>query len=242
MANYTLSDQKPIFSSLIKSLQNGTHLIRNGYFSVFIQELRKRLYSQSVSVGLRRSLNEPFENPDAKIEITIRPFKKEDFDFLVENGELEKSYPRLVADYRSLMEADIPECYVAVTADDEPCYMQWLIGAESNHLIKQHFGDSFPLLKQDEALLEGAFMQRTFRGMRIMPAAMSRIAEKAGKDVEWVQTFVDIKNIPSLKGCKRSGFSPYLVKEDRWFLFRRSISFHQVSETVLDQYRKATGS
>lgn len=243
MANFSLQNQKTLLSQIYESFRNGFQLIKSGHVPVFFQELMKRVYSESISVGLRRSLEDTFPNPDARIEITVRPIQEGDFDFLMENGKLEKTDPRQVANHRSLVEANIPHCYVAVNKDDQPCFMQWLIGPESNHLIKKHFGDSFPPLKSDEALLEGAYMQRTFRGKRIMPAAMSRITEQArNMDVKWVQTFVDVKNIPSLKGCKRSGFTPYIEKNDRWLLFRRSITFKPVSEEVLASYQKAVGS
>jgi len=56
--------------------------------------------------------------------------------------------------------------------------------------------------------------------MRIMPAAMARIAEH-GRDVgaRHVMTFVGTDNIPSLKGCKRSGFAPTLLHTETRYLF-----------------------
>jgi RimJ/RimL family protein N-acetyltransferase len=88
------------------------------------------------------------------------------------------------------------------------------------------FKGGFPLLAPDEMLLEGAFTLEAFRGQRIMPEAMSKIAEK-GMDFEArrIYTFVGADNIPSLKGCKRSGFIPYSIRTDRWRLFRRSLEF-----------------
>ncbi|MEX0648871.1 MAG: hypothetical protein WEA56_11005 [Balneolaceae bacterium] len=243
MANFSLLNQKLVDNQVAGSLRNGIQLLKDGHLPVFFQELSKRFYSSHTSVGLRRSLDETFQNPDAKINIRIRKLKEGDFDFLMENGNLEEVDPRQVANHRSLVEAGIPYCFVAVDEDDNPCFMQWLICAESNDLIEKYFGDTFPALEQNEALLEGAYMHRKYRGLRIMPAAMARIADMAKEmNVKWVQTFVDIKNIPSLKGCKRSGFSPYLVKKDRWLFFRRSISFKPVSDEIVEKYKEATGS
>ena len=41
---------------------------------------------------------------------------------------------------------------------------------------------------------------------------MAQIAER-GTDLgaRWVITFVTVDNIPSLKGCQRAGFVPYLL-------------------------------
>jgi hypothetical protein len=41
----------------------------------------------------------------------------------------------------------------------------------------------------------------------------------------WVITFVTTDNEPSLKGCHRAGFCPYVLRRERWLLFRRRLSF-----------------
>lgn len=241
MDNITLPHHKTIVRDLKESIKHGIQLIKSGHFLVFFHELRKRIYSKSISVGLRRLMEIDFQKPDARIDILVRPLEEGDFDFLTESGELERVSPREVELHRAMIDSGIPQCYVAVNRNDEPCYMQWLISSESNDLIEELFGNSFPQLKEDEGLLEGAYMHRAFRGLHIMPAAMSRITEKAlEKNIRAVMTFVDIENIPSLKGCKRSGFSPYLVKKDRWFLFHRSITFQPLTEKVIEKYNENT--
>jgi RimJ/RimL family protein N-acetyltransferase len=75
-------------------------------------------------------------------------------------------------------------------------------------------------------MLEYAFTPEAYQGKGIMPAAMARIAEKAADfGAQRVITFVDRENVPALKGCQRSGFRPYLLRHDRWRLFRRRVSF-----------------
>jgi len=121
---------------------------------------------------------------------------------------------------------DIPTCYVAVMQDDTPCYMQWLMGSEHNDVIQKRFNHAFPLLAPDEALLESAFTPEAYRGMGIMSYAMAHIAKKAENfKARWVITFVEKDNVPSLKGCKRAGFVPYLLRDVRWFLFKRRITW-----------------
>jgi GNAT superfamily N-acetyltransferase len=122
--------------------------------------------------------------------------------------------------------ANIPTCYVAVTIDNTPAYMQWLMGSEQNESIQMFFNKTFPILEPDEALLENALTLAEFRGKGLMSAAMARIAER-GIEVgaRWVITFVGEDNIASLKGCKRAGFYPYMLRAERWFLFRRTLTF-----------------
>lgn len=48
-----------------------------------------------------------------------------------------------------------------------------------------------------------------------MPATMSRIAELAPSlGLTELITFVDHNNIPSLKGCAKAGFRPFLTRKD----------------------------
>jgi len=64
-----------------------------------------------------------------------------------------------------------------------------------------------------------------------MAAAMALVAER-GREIgaRYVITFVEQNNIASLKGCKRAGFSPYLLRHEKWFLFRRSLSLDKLPD------------
>jgi hypothetical protein len=224
-------------------LLNAYQLIRKGHFIILMNELKKRIYSSSVSFGLQRDLNNEFHAWPAKIDIQIRPLKKEDVDELLDTNFDPPINPRIIAYQRSLVDANIPTCYVAVTADNKPCYMQWLIGYDDNQIIEQHFKGVFPALKKSEALLEGAYSNPAFRGLQIMPMAMALIAEKTTEmNGRWVNTFVDSSNIPSLKGCQRSGFKPYLMRKDRWFLFHHTITFYPVTDVMNALFYKVTDS
>jgi len=126
----------------------------------------------------------------------------------------------------SFLREDIPTCYVGVMQDDTPCYMQWLMSSEHNDFIQKRFNHAVPLLAPDEALLENAFTPEAFRGMGIMAYAMAHIAKKAENfKARWVITFVEKDNVPSLKGCKRAGFVPYLLRDVQWYLFMRRITW-----------------
>ena len=122
-------------------------------------------------------------------------------------------------------------CYVGVDQNDRACYMQWLIGPEENTNLQRIYHGGFPWLEEDEALLEDAFTPEAYRGLGIMSCAMAQIAER-GKDINarYIITFVWENNIPSLKGCKRSGFVPYKLRRVRNLFFHRSITFTKLRE------------
>lgn len=226
-------------NTIIARISNAIKLILKGHSDIFFKELKKRCYSNSLSFGLRRDLEVDFKTPKSRIDITIRPLKKEDVPQLLENSSIHRVNPRIIANQQAMVDANIPTCYVAVTKDEKPCYMQWLIGYKNRDAITKHFNGIFPELKESEALLEGAYGNPVFRGLRIMPAAMADIAKKAeALQARWVITFVDIKNIPSLIGCKRAGFEPYVLRKCRWFLFRYTVTFHPLSEDLLQEYHQ----
>jgi hypothetical protein len=147
----------------------------------------------------------------------------------------------LNAKQKGIINANIPICYVAAATSNEPCYMQWLIGYDDNQKIETYFKGVFPALKKTEALLKGAHYNPVCRGLRIIPMAISLIAETAAKmNVRWVNTFADATNTPFLRGCQQSGFKPYLLRKKQWFLFHRTFIFLPISDTMNKMYFEVT--
>jgi len=220
---------------VIARIKNLVFLLRHGRFQDIAEKIRHRMSSDTRSYCLRRDLSVPFQAPDAKVPITVREIRDDDkvkiFD-LNRPGISPAEKKELVRRLEHL-NADIPTCYVAVSDDGTPAYVQWLMGATLNDRIQSYFNGIFPVLAPDEALLENAFTLEAFRGKGIMPAAMARIAEKGSQiGARWVITFVEESNVPSLKGCKRSGFEPYMFRHERWHLFRRTLEFTRLPENT----------
>lgn len=210
---------------------------RRGQVSVVVGELRKWLWSDAVAFGLERDLTKPFDAPAALLPIHVRPLEPADEQRLF-TAELaasadssgDSSYAYLLKNRLAFLGKRIPTCYVAVTQENEPCYMQWLIGPESNDQIRRYFRGMFPKLERDERLLEYAFTVRRFQGKRIMPAAMARIAQKGLESgAARAITFVDTDNAAALKGCERAGFVPYLKRITSCRLMRRSVRFEPLA-------------
>ena len=208
-------------------------LMRAGHYDEVKRHFHRWLFSDSLSYGLRRDLNVPFESPRAKVSLTVRPMRdaeaRELLDTHVAGLTGQGIYERMSR--LEFIGAQIPTCFVAVTDNDEPCYMQALIGPGENARIQQYFEGYFPWLRADEALLEHAFTRETFQGLGIMPHAMAKIAER-GRELgaRWIITFVAHDNIPALKGCKRAGFSPYLRRREKWRLFRKRLDFEELPQ------------
>lgn len=203
-------------------------LLMKGQARTLIREVERRLYSTERSLGLRRDLDVPFETPAAKIHLDIRPLAKEDVHELLDDYDDDVGAEAIKerARRKLFLREELLTCYVAITEGGHPAYMQWLMGPDQNDAIQSYFSGGFPILSDGEALLEFAFSLEKYRGMRVMQHAMSEIALK-GRDVgaRIVLTFVMEDNISALKGCKRAGFAPYMIRVDQWRFFHRSSEF-----------------
>jgi len=209
-------------------LRNLWFLIRHAHFSLLARKIATRLYSNKYSYGLRRDLGIRFRAPEPPFALTIRPLCCDDVSriFDLRRPGQHPDFVEELIDRLEHVHADIPTCYVALNDKGDPVFIQWLMGPEQNKRIQSYFNGIYPILAEDEALLENGLTLDGYRAQGVMGAAVARIAE-IGKTrgLNTVITFVGEHNGPSLRGCIRAGFTPYLVRHERWMLFRRKLEF-----------------
>lgn len=194
----------------------------------------QRLWSIRESVGFRRDLDLPFTAPVASIPIEVRELGPDELPSMLDPNIAGTSQVDILecASRRTLWTRHFGRCFVATAPDGQACFLQWLFDHRDNAALARHFGDSFPVLQRHEALLEGAYTPAPFRGQKIMPAAMARIAEHArNRGGRYVHTFVGTENVPSLKGCVRAGFSPHQWRVQHLRLFARRTRFGPLPAT-----------
>lgn len=214
----------------------GRDALRPGAMTPALRAVRRKLWSGADAVGLGRDLRVAHAAPTAKIPITVRPMVAADAGAILEDTatlSTEEKWDR--RSRRLLLESGIGRPYVAVTADDEPCYVQWLFSCEDNDDVQRFFKGIFPILEPGSALLEGAFTPTAHRGKKIMSEGMSLIAERAADlDAHHVLTFVGTDNPASLKGCARAGFAEEIARRVDTHFGRTSITFRPLpSPTVV---------
>lgn len=186
-------------------------IAKEGNPGELVTRIAKRLYSTEESYVLRRNLTVPLiRRPEAKLPIRVRPLAP---------GDL----PQIAAERPSglhlgILRSGLPQCYLALTENDEVCYMQWLIDPEHReHLRKIRFRETYAF-DDESVVLEFAYTFRRFRGLGIMAPAMAYIAEQ-NTNARWAVTYVPRSNVASLRGCRGAGFSPSLVRFDKWRFF-----------------------
>jgi RimJ/RimL family protein N-acetyltransferase len=208
-------------------------LVMSGNLAKAWWAIAYRAHSDSISIGLRRDLTIPFTGPKAKIPLRVRPLAPgDDLSALDPAPHLSPDEAFWRLGQRRLLKSGLQTCYVAIAPDGKPCYMQWVIPESQNKRLRAFFGNLYPVLAPDEALLEGAYTPEGYRGKGIMGAAMAEVAQRAADHgARWVITFVDQQNEASFKGCVRAGFAPYLQRREKFRWFRRQIAFIPIQAT-----------
>jgi hypothetical protein len=177
-----------------------------------VTHLAKYVYSNNESYVLRRDLTVPLSpRPRAKIPINVRLLESSDLSQI-----LAESPSGLIL---GVLEEGLPQCYVAVTNDQEICFLQWLITPENRERIRAVRFREMHAFDDDSVMLEFSYTFRRFRGLGIMAPAVALVAEQQPR-ARWAVTYVDRTNIASLRGCRGAGFRPYLLTSDRWRLFQ----------------------
>lgn len=209
-------------------LRNFLYLLKFMQWKEILSKIRNRLYSDTFYYGLVNGFPEACTTVPSAIPVRLRPLQDTDiavlFDVhtphLTDIGIAERLYRLL------LINSKIRSCYVAVTQDGNPCSALWLIPATENKKLRDHSNKSFPLLADDEMLLEGLFTLETFRNKHIMACCVGQVLETAkASGAKKVLSFVHNENIQSLRLLKRTGFGEYTIKREKWCFFFRTVTF-----------------
>jgi hypothetical protein len=220
-------------ASIFRKAWDVARMLARGNWRRLIRAARLRLHSDYTCLGLRRDARIPFSPPAAAIPITVRPLAPGDDLSILDvdapglSGEI--AFTRLRVS--RLLQSGISTCFAAIGPDGKPCHLQWLITAKENPKLRAEFGDLFPALEPDQAMIEGAYTPERLQRLGVMAEATARIASRAPDfGASWVLGFTEEDNHPSLKAAKRAGFTPYLRRVESWRLFRRRISFTPLPE------------
>jgi hypothetical protein len=208
-------------------------LLRRRDLSRVLQLINRQLYSVDVSVGLSREVSVPFDSARMRLSLTIRPIEPDDIPWFtdVSASNLDQASVAYRDSARFLIDSGIQTCYIAVTPDGQPCYMQYLIDPRQNVKLRELYGDLLPHLSEDEGLLESAFSLEKYRGRGLMLYVIPELAKKARElGLRRLIVFVSVKNLPMLKGCKGAGFAPYVERKVTHRLFRRRVIFTPLVE------------
>ena len=197
-----------------------------------LRELCARIYSDEVSIVLRRDLLEDHFVPAPRIAIKLRPLEARDIPTIV--SERPRRLPVILD--------NVPGGYVAVTDTGELAFMIWVIFGDQWPIFETHFKGNIPrALEPDECMFEFAYTFKKFRGMGVMSAAMILIVEEARRlrpTARWGYNYIRQSNEPSLRGCRNAGFRPFMKREEHWRAMRLQQSFIQLTSASMFPFER----
>lgn len=205
-------------------------LLRIGGLRVFLQQLKRQVYSRSVHIGLELNLEEIDIPPiEAKIAYTLRLATEEDMNDVLQRAKTEsKEAARDLVTRRWLYEDGYHDCYISRTADtNDLAFMQSVIRSEDDKLVEGRFRSWFPKLTANEAILEGAYAFEKYRGKGLGSAVPAKILTIwKNKGVKRVITYIEKDNAAAFKAAERAGFKRFQeVRKLRiFFMERRSFN------------------
>ena len=200
------------------------NMIANSNFKDISLTIKRRLYSNTYWYFVRRDLHLGLNGaiPEAKIDITLRPYKDSDHVHF-DNLPLDDM----------LLKANIATCYVAVTKDDIPCFREWLIEPSQNDKIKSFFGHNFPRLEADQCIFERAYAPKAYRGLNLHPAVNYLFAKKALElGYRWVVSIIDLNNMASLKMMHKLDTYPYKLHITKRRFFTKKTVYMDIPEKL----------
>jgi len=127
------------------------------------------------------------------------------------------------------LQAKIETCYVVEDGDGNARFLQWLIPSSENQKLHKVYGNWYPELGPDEAMIEHAYVLPKYRGNGLLPCAVAQVLNLARESgVRHVVTFIPTWNKNSLNSFMRLGFVPYIHRSDRKFFGIRFRSTHRL--------------
>ena len=192
------------------------------------QEIRRRLFSDTAYYVLRRDLTTKANILEPKIPLTLRKLRQEDIPKLFNvfaHGLSTKEIWERIRILR-MIKSGIKTPYVAVTDNDEPCHIAWLIDSGENEKLLSFFHGAIKPLASDEVLFEYVFTLEEYRGLGIQLWRSLKFTEKSAElGARWALGYVKSTNESSLKNARRNAFEPYMIRTDKWRLFYRKTEF-----------------
>ena len=205
---------------------------RPSAWSLVWTELKRRCYSDELSVGFQLDLTRTSEGTAPEGSLAIRELSSSDVPLLLDfrRRGLDAVELRAILMRHLLVEARLPTCYVGIDVEKRPCCMCWLARAEDNDRYRTYFGEGYQPLRPGEVLCEEIYTHPDHRGRRLMKHLTRAVLEIAATQdgARRALAFIRADNRQSLAGASVTGWEPFVYRQVSWRLFRRRRRFESV--------------
>jgi RimJ/RimL family protein N-acetyltransferase len=144
----------------------------------------------------------------------MRPVDSETFRGFDEELRVATGYDYVQVVLRRDLAQDGPGVlYVATAPDGGPIYAQWLVRPRDREALYRHSPGRYSELGDEDVLVEGAYTFLAFRRRGAMADGMAQLLQIAADEgMHTAYTYVEVHNIPSLRGCAEVGFTPHHMR------------------------------
>jgi GNAT superfamily N-acetyltransferase len=216
---------------LASNLSTALALVRLGRFDVLYYEVKRRIRSEVTYIGGALDLEEFSGLATASQDFSLRPVTPSDHPYFTDfrSSDLDVIGVLLRINAARRLASRMLTCYVVTQDDGRPCHMEYLVRPEDFHTVEEFSPGRFPVLQEEEALLEYPYTTEECRGRGVALFAMAALAAKAKSDgVRRLVMFAPTDNIQMLRLCEWAGFVPFIEREERFVLFRSRMTFREL--------------
>ena len=214
---------KKLINRIQGQMRYATQLLKFVGPKAFFEQLGRQIYSNHVQIGVRKDFEDitrvEGESP-TKYYFRLATEKDMEDVFSKIKGE-SKENAKLLLERKWLYDSGLRKWYVARTVeDDDPCFIQGVVHPEENDYMDKHLKGWFPILRDDEILLEGAYAFQKYRGGKLCHMIATDIwMMYKEKGYKRMITYIKSNNEASLRASAKTGFVRFEEFPVRKFMF-----------------------
>jgi ribosomal protein S18 acetylase RimI-like enzyme len=210
--------------------------VRTGDARGVVRLLRKRLYSDTLRIQVRKETTDADAARTSEAEHPIRIAAMADIEAVLdpERGGARDAGEVWQRRLRRHVAATVgpDRCYVADFGERGPSFMQYLFFPEDNDLLQSRFPDLGSRLEPGEAMVEYLYVSPDARLLPFVTSCLAQVAAEARRrGASSIITYAQIGNKGALFSFQLAGFRPFAIRRSRYRFFRRSVSYEPYTQS-----------
>ena len=204
--------------------------IRGGDIPGLFRLVLRRLHSENLRMGIRKTLTSADEAKSASSEHPIRVATMADIEAVLDpersgtNSADDLWQRRLRLHIAATIGPD--RCYIADCGDLGPSFMQFLFFAADNDILQAELPDLGPPIGPDEAMVDYLYVAPDARSVPYVTDCLAQVAAEAyRRGAKSIITYTPVGNKAALLSSQLAGYKPFAMRRSRYRFFRRSVSY-----------------
>lgn len=203
-----------MLKKLLPTVRNAIILLKMDGPKVFLAKLWRQVYCNDTQIGLEINL-ETFNTPsvECKMRYYVRTASEADMNEAFHHAKTEgRDSIETLLFMKWLYECGFRNWYIARTVDtNEIGFLVSLICYEDNGLIEKNFKSWFPMIRENEAIMEGGYTFEKYRGLGLATSAHIDIINKIlkGSGLKRMILYIKEGNLASFRHVEKIGYKRF---------------------------------